>query len=186
MIGRALALTAAILLTATSTAFAQDEGSSDGESRDGSGEAVMPARETALYLELLGSGGAVDHQGPDRVDPGDLVGGVGAIVGGQLQTWLAIEGEYQLVAPNATHLATCNLKFVPTPDRRLQPYLKAGIGLLGGADGDHPFRFLGRFDAGAAFFIESNLALDLGITAGVATHDKQVYLANLGLIYYFE
>jgi hypothetical protein len=186
MTRRVLPLIAMILLTTTNTAFAQDDDWSDDEHRDDYKEEITPAKDTAPYVELLGSGGAVDHQGLTRVDPGDGVGGVGAVVGGHLQTWLAIEGEYELVAPNATHLATCSFKFVPIPDSRLQPYLKAGIGLLGGADRDHPYRFLGRFDAGAAFFIKSNLALDVGITAGVATHDKQVYLGNLGLIYYFE
>ena len=63
--------------------------------------------------------------------------------------------------------------------------LKTGLGLMGGRNG-HPFLFMGRFSGGVQFYLTEELALDAGATAGIASHDNNLYSGNLGLIYYFE
>jgi len=166
MIGRVLALTAALLLSAN-VAVAQD---------DDEEEEFYYEKESSPYVGISGLGGLIG---------GDGTGGFGVLLGGHVTTWLAFEGEYNFVSDSATHLANYSAKWTPMGDKQIQPYLKAGLGLMGGRNA-HPFLFMGKFGAGVAFFLSETLALDAGVTAGVASHDNNLYTGSLGLVYYFE
>jgi hypothetical protein len=170
MIGRVLALTAALLLAMNFAAYAQDDEDEDEE------EEYYYDKESSPYVALGAGGGAIG---------GDGTGNISAIVGGHVDTWIAFEGEYQYVTDSSTHLVTYSTKLLPLPDSRIQPYVKLGLGLMGGRSG-HPFLFMGRFGAGVSFFLTETLALDAGANAGIASHDNNIYTGTLGLIYYFE
>jgi hypothetical protein len=167
MIARVLALAAALMLATAVTAHAQDE--------DEEEEEFYYAKESSGYLELAAATGDID---------GDTTGGVSAIIGGHLETWLAMEGQYQFLEDESTHLASYSLKFVPLQGR-IQPYVKAGIGLMGGRP-DHTYLFLGRFAAGASFFLNEQMALTAGLTAAIAAHGNNAYLGSIGFAYYLE
>jgi hypothetical protein len=169
MIGRVLALTAALLLAMNFAAFAQE----DEEEEE---EEYYYEKDSSPYVALTGGGGAIG---------GDGAGTVGAIVGGHVATWLAFEGEYEFVTDSASHLATYSAKWLILPESRIQPYLKAGAGLMGGRSG-HPFLFMGRFGGGVSFFLSETLALDGSVNAGIASHDSNIYTGKLALIYYFD
>ena len=166
MIGRVLALTAALVLAMNGVARAQDDEE----------EEFYYEKESSPYVGLLGTGGAIG---------GDGAGGFGVLIGGHVDTWIAFEGEYTFLSDSSTHLATYSAKFLPMPESKIQPYLKVGAGLMGGRD-DHPFLFAGKFGAGVAFFLSESLALDAGFTTAVASHDSHLYGGQIGLVYYFE
>ena len=168
MIARVLALAAALMLATAVAAHAQEE---DDEEE----EELYFAKEASSYLELSAATGDID---------GDATGGVAAIVGGHLETWLAMEGQYQFLEDESTHLASYNLKLVPLQGR-IQPYVKAGIGLMGGRPG-HSFLLLGRFGAGVSFFLTEQMALTAGATAALAAHGNNAYLGSVGFAYYLE
>lgn len=181
MIGRVLALTVALLVAMamtmtmmTGVAFAQDDEEEE--------EELYYEKESAAYLGLTGSG--INASG-DFSDVDDWTGGVGLILGGYVTTWLAFEGQYDFVADSASHLFSYSAKWLPMGDSQLQPYLKAGLGIMGGRD-EEPFLFMGRFGAGVSFFLTETLAVDAGLNTAIAAHDNNMYMGTLGVIYYFE
>ena len=179
MFARVLALTASLVLAAAAPAYSQDEDYEDDYSEDyeeeEEEEEAYYAKESSVYVELLGSSGSID---------GDATGGMSVIVGGHIETWLAMEGQYEWLQDDSTHLASYGVKLVPLHGR-IQPYLKAGLGLMGGRS-EHSFLFLGRFGGGVSVFLNEQLAVTAGGTAALAANSNNAYLGSLGISYFFE
>ena len=128
MFARVLALTAAGVLAAAAPAHAQDEDydedyEEEEYEEDYEEEEAYYAKETSTYVELMGSSGQIDS---------DTTGGVSAIVGGHIETWLAMEGQYEWLEDESTHLANYAVKLVPLHGR-IQPYLVDQPGKFGKA-----------------------------------------------------
>jgi hypothetical protein len=174
MFSRVLALTAALALAAATPAYSQDEDYEDEYDEEEEEEAYY-AKESSVYVELLGSAGAID---------GDETGGVSVIIGGHIETWLAMEGQYEWLQDDSTSLVSYGVKFVPLHGR-IQPYLKAGLGLMGGRS-EHSFLFMGRFGLGVSVFLNEQVAVTAGGTAALAANSNNAYLGSLGISYFFE
>jgi hypothetical protein len=134
-------------------------------------------KESSTYAVLNGSASYFDGDN-------DFSGGVGLVVGGQLSPHFSMEAQYDWQADESTHLASYNLRYIILTDS-IQPWIKAGIGLMGGRTG-HPFLFMGRFSAGADFFLTEQWAVAPSLSYAVASHDNNVLLGSLGVVYYFE
>ncbi len=174
MFARVLALTASLVLATATPAYSQDEDYEE-EYADEEEEEAYFAKESSVYAELLVSTGPID---------GETTGGLSFIFGGHMQSWLAMEGQYEWLEDESTSLVSYGVKFVPLQGR-VQPYLKAGLGLMGGRP-DHPFLFMGRFGLGVSVFLNEQLAVTAGGTAALAAHSNDAYLGSLGIAYFFE
>lgn len=172
MRGRALALGAVLVLTSALGAQAQDDDDYE----------YYFAKERSGYFELYGAGAYFKINGTDGGDDGS--GGAGVAVGGHITEHIAMEASYEFQSYSKTSLAYYSLKYVFLTDR-VQPYVKAGMGLMGGRP-NHPFLFSGRFDGGVTIFIDEQLAFRTGVGYAVAKHSNHVLLGNVGLIYYFQ
>jgi hypothetical protein len=173
MIGRVLALGAVLVLMTAVNAKAQDEDEDE----------YYFEKESAAYGEIYGSGGYWWINGTDGGDDGS--GGVGVTLGGHLTPNVAMDVTYEYQSYSDTSLASYSLKYVFRTEERIQPYVKAGFGIMGGRP-NHAFLFMGRFDGGVSYFINEQVALRAGASYAVAKHSNQVLLGNLGLVYYFE
>jgi opacity protein-like surface antigen len=174
MNGRVLALGAALVLMTAVSAQAQDEEEE---------EEFYYAKESSAYAEFYAAGGYFKINGSDGGDDGS--GGGGLTVGGHITENFAMEANYEFQSYSKTSLASYNWKYIFMPEDRLQPYLKAGIGVMGGRP-NHAFLFMGRFDAGVTFFLSETLGLRGGVGYAVAKHSNHLLLANAGIIYFFE
>jgi hypothetical protein len=172
MIGRVLALGAALVLTSAVTAQAQDEEE----------EEYYFEKENSVYAELYAAGGYFKINGSDGGDDGS--GGGGVTIGGHVTSHIAMEGSYEFQSYSKTSLAAYSLKYVFLTDR-VQPYVKAGLGIMGGRP-NHAFLFMGRFDAGVTYFLNETLGLRAGVGYAVAKHSNHLLLGNAGIIYYFD
>ena len=90
----------------------------------------------------------------------------------------------QLQSYSTTSLASYHLKYVVLTER-IQPYVKAGFGVMAGRP-NHSFLFMGRFDAGVTFFLTEQIGLRAGYGIGLAKHNNNLLLGNVGIVYYFE
>lgn len=170
--GAALAFCAVLcasLTLAGATASAQDDDDYD--------EEFDYSKDSASYVELMGSFAFDD-------DEDEETGGVGAIIGGHVTPWLAMEGQYEYVENEDTHLVSYQLKWVPLQGR-IQPFVKAGLGLMGGRP-SHPFLFMGRFGAGVSFFLNEQLAVVGSGSIATARYDSNFFLGSIGVAYFFE
>ena len=170
MNGRVLALGAALVLMTAMSAQAQDE------------DEYYYEKERAAYAEVYGTGGYFKINGSDGGDDGS--GGAGVTVGGHINPNIAMDVTYEFQSYSKTSLASYGLKYVFLTDR-VQPYVKAGMGVMGGRP-NHAFLFMGRFDAGVTFFLTEQVALRGGGSYAVAKHNNNLLLGSLGVVYYFE
>ena len=129
------------------------------------------------YLEFVAS---YSHHDADDRD----TGGVGLIIGGHVLPWLALEGQYDWQEASNTSLGSFSIKYVALQGR-IQPFLKAGLGVMGGRP-NHTFLFMGRFGAGASFFLTEQLALTGTTSFAIAKHRNRLVIASVGVSYYFE
>jgi hypothetical protein len=164
-----------LVLVSALGAQAQDEDEDDYE--------YYFAKESSGYMELYAGGGYFKINGSDGGDDG--TGGAGVTVGGHLTENFAMDVTYEFQSRSKTSLAHYALKYVFRPEERFQPYLKAGIGLMGGRP-NHAFLFMGRFDGGVSYFIDEQLAVRAGVGYAVAPHSNHLFLGNVGLVYYLE
>lgn len=170
MNGRVLALGAVLVLATAVSAQAQDE------------DEYYYAKENTAYAELYAGGGYFKINGSDGGDDGS--GGAGLTVGGHITPHFAMDVTYEYQSYSNTSLGSYALKYVFLTDR-VQPYVKAGLGIMGGRP-NHPYLVMGRFDAGVAFFLTEQVALRGGGSYAVAKHGNNLLLGNLGLVYFFE
>ena len=172
MIGRVLALGATLVLMTAVTADAQDEDEDE----------YYFEKESAGYGEIYGSGGYWWIRGSDGGDDGS--GGVGITAGGHMTANFAMDVTYEYQSYSNTSLASYGVKYVFLT-ARIQPYVRVGFGLMGGRP-NHPFLFMGRFDAGAVYFLNEQVGIRAGASFALAKHSNRVLLGNLGVVYYFE
>jgi len=169
MIGRALALGAALILLSAVGAQAQDDDE----------EAIDYSR-SGSYASLYASY-ANFQDGHDNHS-----GGGGAIVGYYFLPQLAMETQVEGQSDDATLLWTYNVKYVPFPKLRIQPYLKAGLGLMAGRDDDE-WLFTGRFSGGFDFFLSETIAMFAAYDyARAGSHGHDAHIANLGVTLFFD
>ena len=172
MIGRVLALGAALVLMTAVTAQAQDEEE----------EEYYFEKESAAYIEGYVGAGYFKINGTDGGDDKSFGGGLAA--GAHITPNIAMDVLYELQDYSKTSLVSYNLKYVFLTDR-IQPYLKAGVGVMGGRP-NHAFLFMGRFEAGTTIFINEQLGFRAGFGVALAKHSNRLLLGNAGLVYYFE
>jgi hypothetical protein len=172
MIGRVLALGAALVLMTAVTAQAQDDEE----------EEYYFEKETAAYIDGYVAAGYFKINGTDGGDDNSFGGGLA--VGAHITSNFAMDVRYELQDYSKTSLASYNLKYVFLTDR-FQPYVQAGIGVMGGRP-NHAFLFMGRFEAGTVIFINEQLGFRAGFGYAVAKHSNHLLLGNAGLVYYFE
>ncbi len=165
---RALAVGAAMMMLTAVNAHAQD----DEDEEEGYYE-----KESSAYVELVGSYAR-------HTDDDDDTGGAGVIMGAHVMPWLSIEGQYDWLEDSSTSLGSFSLKYVALQGR-IQPFLKAGLGVMGGRP-NHAFLFMGRFGAGASFFLNEQLALTGTTSLALAKHSNRLVITSVGLSYYFE
>ena len=174
MIGRVLGLGAAMGLMAalvvTSEARAEDE------------DELYYEKESSVYAEL--SAGASYFLLDDSEEDNRFSGGVGLTIGGHLSPHFAMEVQYGYQGYSNTQLVSYNLKYIFLTDS-VQPWISGGIGMMGGSPGGPPFLFMGRINAGSNFFLTEQWAVAPSVSYAGAK-DKDVFLANLGVVYYFE
>ena len=174
MIGRVLGLGAAMGLMAAlvvaSEARAEDE------------DELYYEKESSAYAEL--SAGASYFLLKNTEENNRFAGGVGLTIGGHLSPHFAMEVQYGYQGYSNTQLVSYNLKYVFLTDS-VQPWISAGIGMMGGRP-HHPYLFMGRINAGSNFFLDEQWAVAPSVSYAVAKHHNNVFLANLGVVYYFE
>ena len=173
MIVRALALGAALVLVTGLSAQAQDD--------DDYEEEMVYEKESSAYMEVLFSNAY--HHNNDKSNDHSVGGGV--ILGGHLTPWLAMEGQYEFHEYSKTSLASYQVKLVPFSTGPVQPFVKAGLGLMGGRP-SHAFLFMGRFGLGSDVFLTEQVALTMTVSYAVAKHSNHVVIGSLGVAYYFE
>ena len=174
MIGRVLALGAlVVLMAALTTAFdaqAQDE------------EELYYEKDSATYVEFNVAAAYFvinESDGDDRFS-----GGPGVVLGAHVTPHVSMEMQYDWQEYSSTHLATANLRYTFLTGR-VQPWLKAGIGVMGGRP-NHPFLFLARFGVGTNYFLTEQFAIAPSLGYAVGAHNNNILLANIGLVYYLE
>jgi hypothetical protein len=172
MIGRVLALGVALVLMSAVTAQAQDEDE----------EELYFEKESAAYIEAFAGAGYFKINGTDGGDDSSFGGGLA--IGAHITPHFAMDVRYELQDYSKTSLFSYNLKYVFLTDR-IQPYLMAGVGVMGGRP-NHPFLFMGRFELGMTYFLNEQLGLRAGFGVAVAKHSNRLLLGNFGIIYYFE
>ena len=177
MIGRVLALGVVMVLMGATGALAQDE-----DEYEEYEEEVYYEKETATYVELTFSGAWFDINDDDGDNRAS--GGVGIILGGHVGG-LKMEGQYEWYDYSSTHVATYNLGYTFFKESAIQPYIKGGIGILGGRP-SHPFLFAGRLDAGVNIFLTEQWALAPSIGYIGAPHSNDIFNGRVGIVYYFE
>ena len=174
MIGRAIALGLTTLLFASPAVFAD-------ETPDSMGDVEIPADEeeedeaepidwgrSGLYLEFDGQFIAEDfRQTTNRGKPNSGVGGGLAVragwrVGHPLAFEIAYERVFSLLDDNDVNLMTINAKYLILTDRRYQPFIRTGVGVIWG---DLPMYWSRRPDGGQSAFVwKIGGGLDYGIT----------------------
>jgi opacity protein-like surface antigen len=172
MIGRALALGLTTLLFASQAVFAD-------ETPDSMGDVDIPAEEeeeaeppnwarTGLYLEFDGQFIADDfRQTTNRGKPKSGVGGGLAVragwrVGRPLAFEIAYERVFDLLDDYDANLMTINAKYLILTDRRYQPFLRTGLGIIWG---DLPMEWTRRPDGTQSAFVwKVGAGLDYAIT----------------------
>jgi opacity protein-like surface antigen len=172
MIGRALALGLTTLLFASQAVFAD-------ETPDSMGDVDIPAEEeeeaeppnwarTGLYLEFDGQFIADDfRQTTNRGKPKSGVGGGLAVragwrVGRPLAFEIAYERVFDLLDDYDANLMTINAKYLILTDRRYQPFLRTGLGIIWG---DLPMSWTRRPDGTQSAFVwKVGAGLDYAIT----------------------
>ena len=160
MFGRTLAVGVLLATLAAGSANAQEEYEKEG-----------------AYIGLLGSYTYFN-------DGGRSSGGPGIIIGAHMFPWLAAEGTYQYIQTSNTHFGTYSLKAI-LPLGMVQPWAKAGIGLMGGRP-EKPFLFMGRFGLGADLHLTDSLALFGGAEAATALNQNNIFMATVGVTYYLD
>ena len=172
MIGRVLGLGAAMGLMAalvvTSEARAEDE------------DELYYEKESSAYAELSAGASYFDTEDDDGAS-----GGFGLTIGAHLSTNFAMELQYGWQGNGGTHLASYNLKYIFLTDS-VQPWVSAGIGMMGGSPGGPTYLFMGRINAGSNFFLDEQWAIAPSVSYAVAKGNQNIFLANLGVVYYFE
>jgi hypothetical protein len=136
-------------------------------------------KESSAYVELYGAGGYFVINEEDKGS-----GGVGLTIGGHITEHFAMDATYEFQSQKETHLASYGLKYVFLTER-IQPYVKVGIGLMGGRP-DNEYLFMGRFDAGVTYFLNEQLAIRGGVSYAAAKDDNNLFLGSVGLVYYLE
>jgi hypothetical protein len=159
-------------LTSALSAQAQDEYD----------EEAYYEKETATYMELTFAGSWFDINDDDGDDRGS--GAVGAIVGAHV-AGVKMELQYEWYDYSSTSVATYNLGYTFRSTESIQPYVKGGIGILGGRP-DHAFLFAGRVDAGVNFFLTEQWAIAPAIGYIGAAHSNDIFTGRVGVVYYFE
>ncbi len=147
MIGRVLALGALMVLMAALTAAfdaqAQDE------------EDLYYEKESSTYVEFNVAASYYlinENDNDDRFS-----GGVGTVLGAHVTPHVSIEMQYDWQEHSSTHLASANLRYTFLTGK-IQPWLKAGIGVMGGRP-NHAFLFMARFGVGTNYFLTEQVAI---------------------------
>jgi hypothetical protein len=175
MIARVLVLGVAMVFVGAANVHAQNDEEYDEEE-------TFYQKDTAAYVELSLAGSYFDINDDDGDDRGS--GGVGAIVGGHVGA-VRMEVQYEWFDYSATHLASYNLGYTFLPSSRFQPYVKAGIGIMGGRP-SHPFLLMGRADLGVNLFLTEQWALAPVIGYAGAKHSNDIFMGGVHIAYYFE
>lgn len=178
MIGRALALGLTILLFAAPTAFADETSDemggvaipSEDEAEEEPEEEAEPINwgRTGPYLEFDGQFIAEDfRQTTNRGKPNSSVTGGLAVragwrVGRPLAFEIAYERVFNLLESYDANLMTINVKYLMLTDRRYQPFIRTGLGIIWG---ELPMYWSRRpDDTRSAFVWKIGAGLDYGIT----------------------
>lgn len=177
MIRRVLTLGAVLVVMTALTAAFDAQAQDDDFEED---EELYYEKESATYSEFqIGGSYFKISDDDDRFS-----GGVGLVVGAHVTPHVSMEVQYGWQEYSSTHLASYNLRYTLLTDS-IQPWVKAGIGLMGGRP-NHAFLLLGRLDAGANFFLNEQWAIAPSVGYAGAKHSNHIIMGNIGVVYYFE